>query len=76
IVASSLGQIADVLDDDATALLVEPGDVDSLAGAMTRVYGDPDLRGRLGAAAAEEARLNHTWEGNATRIVAVDPPSP
>ena len=34
IVASRLGQIADVLDDEETALLIEPGDARKLAEAM------------------------------------------
>ncbi len=72
IVASSLGQISDVLEDEVSALLVEPGSVGELADAMTRLAQDPDLRKKLGEIASREARLNHTWEDNAERIVAVN----
>ena len=69
IVASRLGQIADVLDDDATALLVEPGDVEELADALGRLADDPALRSRLGAAARQRAIEAHSWRRNAERVV-------
>ncbi len=69
IVASRLGQIGDVLTDNATALLVRPGDVSELAGAIVRLAGSPELRGRLGSAARAEAAARHTWTHNAKRVL-------
>ena len=69
IVASRLGQIADVLDDDVTALLVAPGNVDDLASALGRLADDPGLRRRLGAAARAAAVESHSWRRNAERLV-------
>jgi glycosyltransferase involved in cell wall biosynthesis len=37
-------------------LVVAPGDPDALAGALRRLHDDPELRGRLGAAAREDVR--------------------
>ena len=61
IVASRLGQIGDVLEDERTALLVEPGSVSALAGAFGRAIADPPLRSRIGKAARVEAELRHDW---------------
>jgi glycosyltransferase involved in cell wall biosynthesis len=69
IVASRLGQIGEVLDDEETALLVEPGNVKELAAAIVRVAGSSELRARLGPNAREAAVKNHTWGHNARRVL-------
>ena len=69
IVASRLGQIGEVLEADETALLVEPGNVDELARAITKMVESPDLRARLGARAREVALQKHTWQHNARRVL-------
>lgn len=70
IVASALGQIADVLTDGQTALLVTPGAVDELALGLERLARSPELRVALGAAAREQAVERHTWARNAEVIAA------
>jgi len=69
IVASRLGQIGDVLKDEETALLVEPGNVRELSEAIMRLANSPNLRERLGAAARREAIAHHTWKHNAQRVL-------
>ena len=69
IVASRLGQIAEVLDDEETALLVEPGDARQLADAILRLSDSRELRERLGAAARRVAVERHTWKQNAQRVI-------
>ncbi|HYW74812.1 MAG TPA: glycosyltransferase [Pyrinomonadaceae bacterium] len=69
IVASRLAQIGDVLADQETALLVEPGDVDALKGAILRLAQAPELRQRLGIAARRAAVERHTWKQNARRVI-------
>src|SRR5438309_7724111 len=69
IVASRLGQIADVLDDEETALLVEPGDARQLADAILRLSNSRELRERLGAAARRAAIERHAWKRNAQRVI-------
>ena len=69
IVASRLGQIGEVLADDDTALLVEPGNVPELARAITRLVDSRELRERLGARARKVAVQNHTWTRNAERVL-------
>jgi glycosyltransferase involved in cell wall biosynthesis len=68
IVASCLGQIADVLEHERTALLVEPGNPAELTAALLRVAGDDDLRRSLGSAARSEVR-GYTWIAHAQRVV-------
>lgn len=69
IVASRLGQIADVLAHEETAILVEPGDVLALRDALLRLSASPQLRRRLGAAAREACISRHTWTHNAARVL-------
>lgn len=51
VVATPVGAVEDVITDGRTGLLVQPGDVDALTAALTRLVGDPALRAQLGAAA-------------------------
>ena len=70
IVASGVGQIAELLKDHVNALLTTPGDVNALAEAILTLAGDPDLRSRLGASARETCLSKCTWLHNAERFVA------
>ncbi|HKO36654.1 MAG TPA: glycosyltransferase family 4 protein [Pyrinomonadaceae bacterium] len=69
IVASRLGQIGDVLQHEKTALLVEPGNIEQLTGAIVRLTTSPEMRERLGAAARRTAVEHHTWKHNAQRVL-------
>ena len=69
IVASRLGQIAEVLSDGESALLVEPGDPVLLASAIARLVESPELRKKLGAKAREIVVQRHTWKHNAQRVL-------
>ena len=69
IVASSLDQIAEVLEDGHTALLVPPGDAGSLAAALARLVDDPALRATLGAQARTAALARYTWREHVRRMV-------
>ncbi len=72
IVASRLAQLGELLRDEQTALLVTPGDRGELCAALERLHDDPDLRGRLGRAASEEAARLHTWDARVDRILGDD----
>jgi glycosyltransferase involved in cell wall biosynthesis len=69
IVASRLGQIGEVLADQETALLVEPGNVGELTAAIVKLVGSHPLRAQLGAKAREVAVENYTWVHNAQRVL-------
>jgi glycogen(starch) synthase len=72
VVGGCAGGILDLVRDGEEGLLVEPGDVDGLAGALRRVLGDRALAERLGAAAARRfGDWNSTPEDFARRVRAV-----
>lgn len=69
IVASRLGQIGEVLSDEETALLVEPGNVNQLVAAIVRLVESKDLREHLGTNSRDVAVQKHTWTRNAERVL-------
>ena len=69
IVASRLGQIGDVLEDEKTALLVEPGNVRELSEAIQRLAATPELRLSIGSSARNAAIEFHKWTHNADRVL-------
>lgn len=69
VIASRLGQIAEVIQDGENGVLVEPGDPHALADEIRRLAADPVLRARLGAAARLSILDKHTWICNAARVV-------
>jgi glycosyltransferase involved in cell wall biosynthesis len=52
VIATSVGGVAEVVEDGLNGLLVPPGDADALAAAIHRYFADEGLRDRLRAAAA------------------------
>jgi glycosyltransferase involved in cell wall biosynthesis len=71
IVASRLGQIGEVLEDQETALLTEPGNARELADAILWLARSRELREQLGVAARATAIAKHTWQQNAQRVLGV-----
>lgn len=61
IVASRLGQIAEVLEDQRTALLVTPGSIQELANAIIRLSRNAQLRDFLSMNARKEAP-KYSWD--------------
>lgn len=55
LVASHTGGLADTVIHGETGLLVPPGDAEALAGGIRQLLADPQLRARLGKAAAQRA---------------------
>jgi glycosyltransferase involved in cell wall biosynthesis len=68
IVASAIGQLADVLDGQ-TAVLVPPGNPDALCEALARLLDEPSLAARLGFAARAAAVERHGWSTAAARVI-------
>src|SRR5262249_47923748 len=69
VVASRIGQLAQILRHEETGLLCPPGDSLALAAELERLRCDLALRKRLGAAARATALEKHTWDGIAGRIL-------
>jgi len=70
IVASGVGQIADVLEDEVSALLVPPDDPEALTNAILRLVDEPPLRAALARAGRQRAVDRHSWRHNADRLLA------
>ncbi|MFB9312599.1 glycosyltransferase family 4 protein [Nocardioides plantarum] len=66
VVASDLPPTLGLVRDGETGLRVAPGDPVALAAALRTLATDPDLRRRLGRAAAEHVAATHTWSAVAS----------
>jgi glycosyltransferase involved in cell wall biosynthesis len=64
IIASRLGQIAEVLSHGRTALLVEPGDAGALAGSIASVMANQSQAAGLGRLARSEAISRFSWDAH------------
>ena len=64
------GNLPNLVEDEQEGLLVEPGDLEALSRALSRLAFDPDLRERLGAAAKRRALARPTWEDSAALFFA------
>jgi glycosyltransferase involved in cell wall biosynthesis len=56
------GNLPYLADDEREGLLVAPGNVAALSGAMRRLASDAALRARLGSAARTRALRRPTWD--------------
>lgn len=72
IVASRIGQTADLLGATGSGLLVAPGDAAAMAGALQRLATDPKLAQKLRQTASLQAH-RHDWRANARRIIDLFP---
>jgi glycosyltransferase involved in cell wall biosynthesis len=68
VVASRLGQIAEVIDDGANGVLCVPDATDDLHATLSKMHRSPALRRRLGAAALETVRTRYTWSHTARAV--------
>jgi glycosyltransferase involved in cell wall biosynthesis len=62
IIASSVGQIVDIIEHGENGLLVSPGDPIAMADAINILITDHKLRMRLGQRARQDAMHRHSWE--------------
>jgi glycosyltransferase involved in cell wall biosynthesis len=69
VVASRIGQLAELIDHEVNGLLCPPGDAAALAGALERLRRRSRWRQRLGQAARATVLRKHTWDEVARRIV-------
>ena len=68
VVASRIGQVADIIADGLTGLLYEPGNREALIACIRRLRADESLRRELGQNARMACSMN-TWKQNAERVV-------
>jgi glycosyltransferase involved in cell wall biosynthesis len=68
VVATAIGQLAEVIQEGHNGLLVPAEDASAMAAALQRLIGDAALRSRLGRQAREDAVQKHSWENYAVRL--------
>jgi glycosyltransferase involved in cell wall biosynthesis len=79
IVTTPVGAITEAVSNEETALIVEPKNIDAIAGALERLVCDPLLGKRLGEAARQRAeahfsrtamldRMEHIFQESVTRV--------
>jgi glycosyltransferase involved in cell wall biosynthesis len=71
LLGTNIGGIPDLIDDEGTGLLVDPGDPRALAAALCRLIADPGWCRRLGAQAREKVLRSFTWKNVAERTLSV-----
>lgn len=62
VVASRVGGLAELVDDETTGILVPPRRPDLLRAALERLLDDPELRRRMGSAGRERIRALCSWD--------------
>lgn len=62
VIASDIGGIPDIVRNEETGLLVNPGDADALAAAISRMAADPSLRERLVANGRAHIERYFSWD--------------
>jgi glycosyltransferase involved in cell wall biosynthesis len=69
IVCSDLPVLREILQHERTALLCDPDDAASWAGALARLHDEPTLRRTLAEAARAQFELHFTWKARADRVL-------
>jgi len=67
VVASNVGGIPEMLTDSA-GLIVDPARVDEIAGALSRVIADPDMRNNMGSKALQRVQTEFNIDVTSHRI--------
>jgi glycosyltransferase involved in cell wall biosynthesis len=71
VVATTVGGIPEVVEDNVTGLLVPPRDANALAEKISAVLEDPVLAKRLGQAARESIVKHHSIDSMGERLLAL-----
>jgi len=62
VVATRIGGVSELVEDEVTGFLVPPKDPDALAEALQKLIADPELRRRMGEAGREKALQEFTLD--------------
>lgn len=69
VVASRVGQLDGLIENDVSGILCTPGDTMALCEALDRLRCDPALRMRLGHTGCARVLRDHTWASVADTII-------
>jgi len=68
VIMSSVGAMAEMVEDGVTGLVFQKGSAQALAGALTRVLADPELSSTLGRQARAFVVAERTWAKMGERV--------
>lgn len=71
VIASDIGALAEVVEDGVTGLLVRPGDVDALEGAIRRAVDDTAGFAAMGSTARATFEQRYTADANYGQLMAI-----
>jgi glycosyltransferase involved in cell wall biosynthesis len=71
VVASRVGAIPETVVDGETGLFFAAGDDEALAHQLARLLSHPELRSKMGVAAARRVREHFSWDKTAREVVAL-----
>jgi glycosyltransferase involved in cell wall biosynthesis len=71
VVATSVGGVPEIVEDEVSALLVRPKDSVTMAGTIDRLFADQELRARLTQTAAGLIKSNHTPGQHTQALIAI-----
>lgn len=74
VVASSVGQIPQIVQNGVTGFLTPPGDVHALAAALERLATEPELPVAMGNAGRREVEAKHSWDRVAAFVLGLAKP--
>jgi glycosyltransferase involved in cell wall biosynthesis len=67
VVATRIGGLPEIIEDQVDGILVPPDDPEALADAIERLIADPELARRIGTTAAERIEREHSHRHGAAR---------
>lgn len=71
VVASGIDQLSEIFEDGKEIILIEPGNVKELTGAILGLASDPKQRHELGSNARKKVLETYTWEKVVRKILAI-----
>lgn len=71
VIAPRVGPVIEILRNEETGLLIEPGNADQMSSQIVRLVGDQVLRNKIAMAGRAYVAANHTWRRNALKIMEV-----
>ncbi len=71
VVASRVGGLPEVVEDNRTGIIVEPRDIDSTASALRALIENRELRLKLGEAGVKNVKEKYDWKKNVAQMVSL-----
>ena len=71
IIASNIGQIAKILENDRSAMLINPGDNKQLTEAIVTLIRNLEMRERFGRNAMATFLRHYSWDANIDRLLKI-----